>query len=154
RQEMLLGNVSPYLFPSPQMNSPVDQDAERLPLRPLWEEWFAGRADRLRDRDGCELLRAALWVGYASTWHEWNEKPGEVWQPFLKYTVGGPKCNYAGLAASVLHWLIRLHPPAEGPRVVLDMLESAFALVPREVVERKIPHDAGWDVKQHDWRTW
>ena len=59
-EEILLGNAA-WRFPSPDWDEPLDKQLHRLPLRELWEKWWQGRPRSLRDRDGLELVRAALW---------------------------------------------------------------------------------------------
>jgi len=61
QQQALLGEVK-YSFAFPNPDLPLDQDARRLPLREVWESWWAQRPAALRDPDGLELLRAQVAV--------------------------------------------------------------------------------------------
>src|SRR5581483_8538113 len=55
---MLLGEAN-WRFATPDNDIAIEKDAARLPLREVWDQWFADRPNAERDADGLELLRAS-----------------------------------------------------------------------------------------------
>src|SRR5262245_14575430 len=179
KQQGLLGSLHRWQFPSINLKNPAEEDAARLPLRELWERWLAGRPKQQRDRDGLELLRALAWA-YEHP-DRWNKRLADSpeWAEGMSTLTCGlelPKLRNSHLVATILQWLLRLHPPAwdrdfflnSGPvqrdlwgniqppagavDFLLDAVETAFALVPAQSVTRVInPQD--WKERQHDWRA-
>jgi hypothetical protein len=151
-QEELLGNVDAWDFPGPRPSLPAGQDAARLPLRALWEDWFANRPKKLRDRDGLELVRASAWLAQEGAWR--GKPPGGKWDAYLKLAPGGlspPRLKHADLVERLVRWLLRLHPPEGAVDFLLDSTETAFALVPEEA-RRRIVDLGDWQKSQQDWR--
>src|SRR5262249_49835932 len=75
---------------------------------------------------------------------------------FFAYTAAGCKAKelrYPNVVGSLLRWLLFLHPARNGPDFLLDVLESSFALVPREVLEYKPPPEPTWE-DDEDWRDY
>jgi hypothetical protein len=158
-QEGLLGSLYGWALSSPDLKLPADKDAERLVLRGLWEGWFAKRPSGLRDKDGCELLRALFWVCWNDeNWRNHVEKAGPEWRPLLDHMSNKLKpvtLKYGwshGLVAKVCEWLVRLHPPEQAAAFFCDTLESLFALVPEEVYSRVIPANTSWQEQRKEWR--
>jgi hypothetical protein len=160
QQEGLLGSVYGWALGQPDFSEPADEDARRLALRDLWEEWFAKRPARLRDKDGCELLRALYWVNWdAHGWRQHVEKAGPEWRPLHEQMSNGLEpatLRYGGsygLVAKVCEWLARLHPPAQAATFLTETLESLFARVPEEVYSRVVSAGASWQGQQKEWRS-
>ncbi len=153
--EALLGNVSGYDLPDPDGTVPAEKDAERLPLRRLWEEWYANRPPKLRDKDGLELLRAAVWCDTSpDSWKDSNKRFGAKWGPYLKLLANGQppvRVEHDDLIQAVLQWLLRLHPPEKAPDFLLDVLETSFAMVPEDVRKRVVDLQ-DWSKRDRDWR--
>ncbi len=58
-QEAPLSNAR---FNAPDLSKALDEATQPLPLREVWEDWYANRPKNQRDADGFELLRAASLV--------------------------------------------------------------------------------------------
>lgn len=113
---VLLGEIN-WGLPSPQPGIPAEKDAARLPLREVWEEWWAARPPEMRDPDGMELVRALAMVR----------------------DISKKKLRHREVDESVLEWLFRLSPPAEVAPFLLGAAETVYARVPEEKV-RKAPN--------------
>ncbi|GHO79914.1 hypothetical protein KSD_76850 [Ktedonobacter sp. SOSP1-85] len=62
-EEMLLGNIAPYYLPRPDLNLEATEDERKhLPLAEAWLKWERERPASMRDEDGLELVRAALFL--------------------------------------------------------------------------------------------
>ncbi|GHO85046.1 DUF4132 domain-containing protein [Dictyobacter formicarum] len=63
-EEMLLGNINQYYYlPRPDLNlNAADDESEHLPLAEIWLTWERERPASMRDEDGLELVRAALFL--------------------------------------------------------------------------------------------
>jgi Trp operon repressor len=120
-REELLENLG-WRFPEPNGAVGVDEDAPRLPLREVWEAWYQERPAELRDPDGFELLRAAKRL-------DARESASER----------------AFIAAGVIDWLLRLHPPVGAVDFLLDAVETSFARIPPQVVAKRPKKDEPWD---------
>ncbi len=164
QEERLLGTLH-WGFPSPRYDKPREREAARLPLLSLWQEWFEQRPPSLRDRDGLELVRAAVWVELSDPWD------AEKWKDWMKKSparkaaadtiAGGQapvKLRYHRLVADVLNWLLYLKPP-DAADYLLDAVETSFTLVPpaemKELGERpeKQANQGVFDDDTHsDWR--
>jgi hypothetical protein len=138
QREELLGNLN-WGFPYPVLAVPLEKDVARLPLRELWETWYAQRPRGLRDKDGMELLRAETWLRTdADDEKDWRRKQPAV-RRALDLLSGGLKrkeYRYSGVLLQVLMWLGRLHPARGAADFLLDATETSFALVPAEEVAR------------------
>jgi uncharacterized protein DUF5724/uncharacterized protein DUF4132 len=135
-EEELLGEVG-WSFPSPQVKRPLEEDAARLPLREVWEEWWSARPPDLRDPDGFELFRTLACMQGA------GKKPKRL--------------RYEGLEMTLLQWMLRLHPPAGAVDFLLDAVETSLAQVPEKVIwkERKERWEPDWrnDERYITWLT-
>jgi hypothetical protein len=147
----LLGEVM-WGFPVPSDDVPLEKDVQRLPMREVWEAWWAGRPRGLKDRDGLELLRADMWQSLdEDEWKEWRRERPKA-RPAMDTLTGGLKFKsfrYEGLLSRILDWLLRLHPPRGAVDFLLDAVEASFALVPREELARVKKPDDWYD---HHWR--
>ena len=124
-----------YGFPHPDPKKPVAEDREHLPLAEVWENWWQSRGPELRDADGMELLRAMAWFEfYIGSYYGLSEMAKQF--PDGTKTVLGEipdeKQQRQWNIGSLLHWLVRLHPPVGGVTFALDATESALALVPKD----------------------
>jgi hypothetical protein len=155
-EEMLLGNVTGWWFPSPDSNRPATEDAARLPLREVWEEWWQKRPGGQRDKDGLEVLRASMWSEYnEKSWRGHVKRFSADHADFLKQVTNGltpVKLGREDLVGKILEWLLRLHPPTGAADFLLDAVENAFALVPEKVRSRVVDID-NWQKRQKDWRA-
>jgi HEAT repeat protein len=156
QEEILLGNLHAWSFPSPDPSKPAEKDASRLPLHAVWEEWYAGRPKKQRDRDGLELVRALVWYELeGSAWRQMVKRFGKEWADQLKATSAGltpPRLKHGDLAGKILEWLVRLHPSAEGADFLLDAVETSFAGVPPKVLARVVDV-SNWQQRERDWRN-
>lgn len=149
-REELLGNIR-WHFPAPDPKAPAAEDAARLPLREVWESWWAARPDDQRDRDGLELVRALAMVSMArahpdQTFDRWCF-PGGLWEDFISSSM--PTTSPTVLAG-LLFWLTGLHPAEGAADFLLDATETGFARVPQdELAWVKPPQD--WQAKPN-WR--
>jgi HEAT repeat protein len=125
-REELLGNIQ-WGFPAPRPEIICGEDAARLPLREVWEEWWAVLPASVRDADGFHLLRAMRRLR----------------------AEGEPRLQYPQLLDLLLKWLLRLHPPAGAADFLLDAVETSFAHIPASVIRRRPPPDRYWE----EWRN-
>lgn len=119
--EELLGNLN-WGFPAPNAGQPLEKDLHRLPLRDLWETWWAERPAVTRDADGFELIRAQTMVESTK------------------------RLKYPRILASALKWLLRLHPTPGAEEFLLDAVQDGMAAIPAAVVVSKLKEewDDGW----------
>jgi HEAT repeat protein len=124
RQE-LLGNIT-YGFPAPEPGLSREEDAARLPLREVWEEWWNTRPAETRDPDGFELLRAMV--------------------AFNKNKQG--KLKHSEVVGGLMAWMLRLHPPAGVLDFLLDAAATQLAQIPDKELNRPLdperPYERGW----------
>jgi HEAT repeat protein len=140
-EERLLGTLE-WGFPSPRYVKSREQEAERLPLRSVWQEWLDERPASLRDRDGLELVRAAVWVTLspsyqANWWNEWAKKSAAR-KAAAAAIAGGQapvKLRYERIVTELLDWLLYVAPP-DAVDYLLDAVEMSFVLVPPEEMKR------------------
>ena len=145
KREELLGDLA-YLLVSPRPDLPPEQDAARLPLREVWEGWWAGRPPAQRDPDGLELLRAgALLQSYWQRDNYLARYPAnwlrEAW-PALLGEMDRDEIRYLHIVAGVLSWLTRLHPPAGAADFLIDAVEYGLSLIPAQELPR-VPAQSG-----------
>lgn len=153
----LLGNVSSWQWPNPDTGRPAEEERRRLPLAELWEEWYAKRPAKLKDKDGLELVRAYVWAEFdLGTWRARQKRFGKGWGEWLKLMSAGEvppaKMKHRDLAREVIDWLIRLHPPEKLADFLMDVQETAYALVPAEARKRVVNVD-NWQKRDQDWRS-
>jgi hypothetical protein len=155
QREELLGNLSSWEFPSPDAEVPAEKDAERLPLRAVWEGWYAGRPKAQRDKDGLDLVRASAWREQdPKSWKAVVKRFGGQWGDYLKLATGElalVKLKHEDLVGEILTWLLRLHPPARAVDFLLDAVETGFALVPQDARTRVV-NLSSWEKRDRDWR--
>lgn len=151
--EELLGNLD-YGFPVPDWTRPLEKDKPRLPLLELWEKWWQERPKNTRDKDGLELLRAAVWL-------QVDKDDLKRWQAFGKRSPGmkaavqaltggqdAVKVRHGGIIVDLLDWFQRLHPLEGAVDFLLDVVETSFALVPETELKRELnPKN-----KEEEWR--
>jgi hypothetical protein len=154
-QQLPLGSIT-YELPDPDWNKKRAEDLKRMPLRNLLTQWAKKRPAKLRDSDGLELIRArciASLNDYLFNYPGGNKKSAPI-QKAMKTLLGGLEKpiktkNDSSLIGGLLGWLIRLEEPA-GNDFLLDAAETSLALVPDEILNKKIKKDS-WG---EDWRQW
>jgi hypothetical protein len=164
-QEELLG-AARWGFPRPNYDKPVAGQETRLPLNDIWEQWWNERPESLRDPDGCELIRAEIWTEFCDDWRfdewlEWSHK-SRGRRELAKLLSGGHepvKLRYESVVQELLRWFSFLHHPPAALEWLFDALETSYALVPREDLEKLTqPRDHSRNGRQHrddeeqDWR--
>jgi hypothetical protein len=145
-QEMILGSMPAHLFPSPHTSDPVEEDVTRLPLRELWESWFADRPKKMRDRDDLELLRAFAW------YHVNDKSFAALVRKSGASALKPIRLKHSVIVRDLLKWLLRLHPPAGGPDFLLDAVETAFAAIPAARLKQVVNLE-DYRQRQRDWRV-
>ena len=154
-EEVLLGNVNSWEFPSFDCEKPIEADLARLPLRDIWEEWYQHRPKKQQDRDGLELVRALAWSQLGEKeWKAWSKRHGKDWSVCLKTLSAGlapPRLRHDELAFQLLRWLLRSHPPAGAIDFLLDAMETAFTMVPPNLLGRVVDLNH-WEHRDKDWR--
>ena len=142
--EELLGNIRHHGFPAPNLKDPREKDVARLPLLEVWEKWYSNRPKHQRDRDGCELLRAFLWVDRGgSAWSDILTKVGE-WRTTLQRMANGLTpitLKYPAVVGRLLPWLLRMHPAEESADFLVETLETMYALIPEKVRTCVVPRN-------------
>jgi hypothetical protein len=152
---VLLGQLN-YGFPWPDPKLPAHEDLRYLPLAEVWQQWWQDRPKETRDADGFDLLRAKALlqiVGNAGFGQRQSDKKSAVTTLYGK--ISCKTMNYPHIVASVVAWLLRLHPPKGSPDFLLDALESSFAAVPAEELAKvRLPsHKNRWASDYiSDWR--
>src|SRR5262249_27780054 len=145
----------------------VAEDREGLPLRELWEGWWASRSAKTRDADGLELVRAAqIATGQVREGEEetddWeDDEDDDVPESSLKDDPAvaaagdqvalyeGVKVPYEPIIDALMEWFNRLYPPQGGADFILDAAETGLALVPPSVLDR-LPRTEEDDAKEED----
>jgi hypothetical protein len=138
-EELLLGNVG-WRFPSPAWDANLETERQRLPLREVWEKFFAERPKKTRDKDGFEALRAMVLLDIdeddVETWRD-EAKKRRWLKPINEALLAGqkqPDLKYHPIVIDLVRWLIRLNPPPGLVDFLLDATETSFALVPANQV--------------------
>src|SRR5262249_30665545 len=145
--------------------SPPKDNKQPFPLREIWEKWHEGRDEELRDHDGLELLRAQVWASLDewdwSRWQGWAERSVKH-QEIVRILSGGHefvKLRYSRVVEAILQWLVYLYSPKDMFDVLLDTVETAFAVVPAELNELLVelatapPVDHYDTSAEPDWRV-
>jgi hypothetical protein len=137
------GTVNDWRFGEPDMKLDIAEDRKRLILADVWEAWWDGRGAELRDTDGFEMPRFALWLKAT----QWAPNLPELFPEFVKRPSGWAKdANLHHL----LSWYIRLRGTTVEVDFCLDATETALARIPPERLFRK--PDAG-SYHHDDWRS-
>jgi hypothetical protein len=132
RRTELLGNMQ-WGFREPDPSQPHEQDLERLPLRDLWQQWYASRPAELKDADGMELIRASALAGlYSSRWLGNHKEIGEIEkqnQKLFDVTLDF-NLRYLRLVQSILHWLQCAYPIPGEADFLIAALEDSLSRIP------------------------
>jgi hypothetical protein len=159
KREELLGNLQ-WGFPQPNISVPIEQDQLRLPLRELWESWWAARPADLIDPDGLELIRAwglSMIPGDGPTQAEAAERWGVSLELLkqIRAEHGGQGLSdlpYPRMRMSLMPWLLRFHPVEGAVDFLLDGIETGFSKIPPDVLTRTMkahPHAPTQDWRSH-----
>ncbi|HVK05434.1 MAG TPA: DUF5724 domain-containing protein, partial [Armatimonadaceae bacterium] len=128
-EEVLLGDVSAYQFPRPDVNRSPEEDRARLPLADELEAFWRDRPDAMRDADGLELLRleAAFFGRSTSLWGDTSPLAlRQVTRELYDVDSTFPK-ERAEVAQRLSTWLPRLFPPTENAAdFLLDAATHSF----------------------------
>jgi hypothetical protein len=136
-QEQLLGNVQ-WGLPWPDWSKACEEQLEKFPLRGLVEQWYDNRPQTLRDEDGFDLVRAAIWLDISlqdyslEEWKEW-ERRSPTFKAALHAVSGGQpfvKLRYPSVVQCFLSWLRFTHPQARLYDFLLDANEALLASLP------------------------
>jgi hypothetical protein len=154
--EQLFGNLQTWNIPNPDAVLSADENAALLPLREVWEKWYANRPKKERDRDGLELVRALIWCEQSpQDWKATVKQHKKHWQEYLTFARGDTELvplQRPDLIEVVLRWLLYLHPPENPFDFLLDAVETSHALVPESV--RSTVYDlSNWQQRWKDWRN-
>ncbi len=106
KEVKLLGSIQ-WGFPEPP--STPGENAARLPLPELWQEWWDNRPESQRDPDGFELWRVTVRNGASKS----------------------RQIRYPQLVRGIVFWLLYLNPPTGVPDFLLDAVDTLFARVPQ-----------------------
>jgi hypothetical protein len=134
--------INAYFY-EPDRSKPLDEATQLLPLREVWETWYANRPKTQRDPDGLELLRAGpLMTVLGPQVHTWRtEYRPKAIQNVLDELIGVKtklleklinkkkqlEFKHPRYIQVVLAWLTALHPPDGATDFLLDAAEHALA---------------------------
>ena len=132
-------------FHAPDLSKPLDEATQPLPLREVWEAWYANRPKNQRDADGLELLRAGpLVTVLAPQEYAWRveyrpkaiqdvlDELSGVKTNLLEKLIGKKKqleLKQAHYIQVVLAWLTALHPPSGATDFLMDAAEHSLARI-------------------------
>jgi len=165
-EKKLLGTVR-WEFPSCNVSRPPEQEAKKLPLRDVWEEWWASRPKSLRDPDQREFWRAEDFFESHDDWEfpgiaKWAKKDRPGVFALLKMDARLPKLKYEAIVTDLLGWMNFLHPMPGEIDFHLDLLETLLAQIPEADLKALVPAAADKkkrrssdddDDEQEDWRS-
>ena len=154
----LLGNLT-WEFPVPKFELSLEKDIKRLYLKDKWLDFWNNRPASMRNKDGFELLRAmALLSKSPLKYLDYNSQ----WQKdVLKKLFPGVKdreYRYQNQISNLLTWFLKIDPPKDGADFVLDVIETAFSMIPKsEIIPERIKTDSRYPFRinylsNNDWR--
>lgn len=129
-----------------ETNSDDEEEEEKdrkpavLLLPELWEQWWNALPTNARDPDGLELygaIRILAQNDYIANEMKKNEA-GKTMVTRIRGNNKPPKIRYEWVIKAVLQWMLRLHPPQVKPDIMLDLMESSFAVVPDSELRKKL----------------
>ncbi|MEM8885002.1 MAG: DUF5724 domain-containing protein [Planctomycetota bacterium] len=115
-----------FRIPIPGDAGPSDETGAEPPLGGVWRDWVLGRGDRLRDRDGLELVRAIA-----------ADRDDPTWQgPATRKVCGaGEYGSGQRLLEVLLAWCLSWDAPDDPFTLLLDHVENCYAQLTEEDVE-------------------
>lgn len=161
-EEELLGEIV-YGFPSPNVEKPIEQQLDALPLRSVWEDWYRNRPASLKDKDGLELLRARMFqllngeyeYDELKNWAKGSADRKGVLQ--LLFNGASPfELKYEALVDDLLDWLLHMYPPQGGLDFLLDVTETLVAMISEKEMQAlhcRSASDNGDEDDDKDWRN-
>ena len=132
KNDVLLGDVN-WRFPSPDLQKSWEEDAERLPLRELWEEFWDNRPASMRDTDGLELYRTVALgdtPGFAHYTLSAKTVPDAVREQLTPFHEQRDKLKtkYGNVVPRIAAWLLRRESSTvHTPRLTEFLLDAAEA---------------------------
>lgn len=163
KEPMLLGNATwQFAFLDPR--EPFEPQLEALPFRELWFSWFDTRPKSMRDDDGLELIRAR-WLAETGRGHYSSDQLLPDWLAPLRDVMRGspPQLRYGHVVTKVMRFLGRVHRATGAAEFLLDGLETALAMIPRDKLAQTVkrPYGSGEEIvwRDHnspvvDWIDW
>ncbi|WP_126548613.1 DUF5724 domain-containing protein [Dictyobacter kobayashii] len=151
-EEMLLGNIKqPYYLPQPDLKlNAAEDEREHLPLAEVWLTWERERPASLRDEDGLELVRAALFLRRMFRSLPVKESEVASQEPFI--------LRYYLLISWLLSWLRRRQEMSLVTlNFLLDTAEAALAhidvakLVTQETDSQRLASERHYTHYQFSW---
>jgi hypothetical protein len=155
----LLGEMG-WSFPGAYWRRSLHAEVKNLPLAETWLAWHDERGDELRDKKGCEPLRAWLWAEMQSEleyglsgWVKKNALRKPFVAPLLELKF--PKLRYEQIVSKLLTWLYILRPSDHQIEYLLDTAEMFAALVPPESLQLAKPasKDGKKKTAGYDWNA-
>ncbi len=121
-------------FNAPEINKALDEATQPLPLREVWESWFANRPKHQRDTDGFELLRASRLIPMLEPQrYSWRTeyRPSTVQDALFELRGSREEKSFkqSHYIQVVLAWLIALHTPDGAMDFALDAAEHSLAKI-------------------------
>ena len=160
-EDVPLGQLSSYNFPSFDPKKSVEKQCSKFPLFSVWKEWVDKRGASLRDKDGLELLRAETASELFDDW-KFDEVTDFCKKPDRKKVavailgeIDAPKLRYLDVIQGVLEFMAQLNVPKCYLDFLLDCAENTYAQVPESMMQElvnKKPKKNRWD-DDNDWRT-
>lgn len=160
-EDVPLGQLSSYNFPSLDPKKSVEKQCSKFPLFSVWKEWADKRGASLRDKDGLELLRAEIASELFDDWkfREVADFCKKADRKKVAIAILGevevPKLRYLDVIQGVLEFMAQLDIPSGYVDFLLDCAENTFAHVPESLMQElvnKKPKKNRWE-RDEDWRT-
>ena len=145
-EDKLLGEMSSYEFPTIYAHKPLGPQLAKFPLIEMWQEWWAKRPAKCKDKDGLELLRAASIVKLLDSWRfeqarkQAKKKPEigrAVTQIVGEIELG--KTNHLSTTGEILEALYLSQIPAGALDYLLDCAENNLACLTESILQTSIP---------------
>lgn len=151
KEEVLLANAH-HGFPMPDADQSREENLARLPLRDIWESWWAQQPATLRESQ-CILLYAQASLAGRYFNHYIPDPLPSKWVQKIRKKIFAPikrdKLQYEPIIECMLHWLIWLTPVQDTPDILLDAVTYTFSLIPQAELKRERDPN---DYNDKDWR--
>ncbi|HMC87964.1 MAG TPA: DUF5724 domain-containing protein, partial [Gemmataceae bacterium] len=140
-ERKLLGTIEDWSKISGLDWSKPQEQNEASPVHELWKAWRDQRPKELLDSDGQELVRALAWSKLSEfDWEDWTSwaKRSSRHREIVAVLSGGKKpvaTRYYNHVDVFLHGLVYHDAAPPTLDYLLDVLETAFALVPQAFID-------------------